>query len=49
MQQIDRLKVIHAKDNFFNPDVGTLLPSLDTAFATSMASGLSQTPNPQPR
>ena len=46
MQHIDRLKVMHAKDSFFNPDVGTLLPSLDTAFATSMASGLSQTPQP---
>lgn len=39
MQQLDRLKVMHAKDSFFNPDVNTMLPSLDTAFASSIASG----------
>ena len=34
MQHIDRLKVAHAKDSFYNPDIGTLLPSLDTAHAS---------------
>ena len=34
MQHIDRLKVAHAKDNFYNPELGTLLPSLDTAHAS---------------
>lgn len=34
MQHIDRLKVAHAKDSIFNPDRGTLLPSLDTAHAS---------------
>jgi hypothetical protein len=35
MQQIDRLKVFHARDSFFNPDTGKFLPSLDTALANS--------------
>jgi len=26
--------VAHAKDNFYNPELGTLLPSLDTAHAS---------------
>jgi hypothetical protein len=34
MQHIDRLKVAHAKSSFYNPDVGSLLPSLDTAHAS---------------
>jgi hypothetical protein len=34
MQHIDRLKVAHAKDSFYNPDVGSYLPSLDTAHAS---------------
>lgn len=29
MQKIDRLKVAHANDSFYNPDTNTLLPSLD--------------------
>lgn len=43
MQQLDRIKVTHAKNSFFNPDAGTLLPSLDMAFA-SHSTALSQTP-----
>ena len=31
MQHIDRLKVAHAKDHFYNPDTSRLLPSLHTA------------------
>ena len=31
MQHIDRLKVAHAKDTFYNPDTSRLLPSLHTA------------------
>lgn len=34
MQHIDRLKVAHAKDSFYNPDIGSMLPSLDTAHAS---------------
>jgi len=34
MQQIDRIKVYHAKDSFFNPENGRFLPSLDTAHAS---------------
>ena len=34
LQHIDRLKVAHAKDSFYNPNVGSLLPSLDTAHAS---------------
>lgn len=34
LQHIDRLKVAHAKDNFYNPDAGSLLPNLDTAHAS---------------
>lgn len=34
LQHIDRLKVAHAKDSFYNPDAGSLLPSLDTAHAS---------------
>jgi len=45
MQNLDRLKVHHAKDSFFNPDVGSVLPSLDTAFASSQGA-LSMTPQP---
>ena len=46
MQKIDRLKVMHAKDAFYNPETGRFLPSLDTAQASStrdaiaMSSGL---------
>ena len=29
MQKIDRLKIAHATNSFFNPDTNTLLPSLD--------------------
>lgn len=47
MQQLDRLKVAHAKDSFFNPDAGTLLPSLDTAIASCSQGGLSSTPQPK--
>jgi hypothetical protein len=46
MQQLDRLKVAHAKDSFYNPDAGTLLPSLDTALASCSQGGLSSTPQP---
>jgi len=35
MQKIDRIKVRHANDNFFNADIGTLLPSIDTAYASN--------------
>ena len=35
MQKLDRIKVRHAKDNFFNADIGTLLPSIDTAYASN--------------
>lgn len=35
MQNIDRIKVAHASSNFYNPDTGTLLPSLDSAYANS--------------
>ena len=31
MQHIDRLKVAHAKDSFYNPDTSRQLPSLHTA------------------
>ena len=34
MQHIDRLKVAHAKDSFYNPDTTRLLPSLNTAHAS---------------
>jgi hypothetical protein len=34
MQHIDRLKVAHANDSFYNPEMGSLLPSLDTAHAS---------------
>lgn len=47
MQQLDRLKVAHAKDSFYNPDAGTLLPSLDTAVASCSQGGLSSTPQPR--
>jgi hypothetical protein len=43
MQHLDRIKVRHAKDSFFNPDVGSVLPSLDMAHA-SFSTALSQTP-----
>ena len=35
MQEIDRLKVSHAKDVFYNPDTGSILPSLDTCHAST--------------
>jgi len=34
MQRIDRMKVFHAKDSFYNPETGRFLPSLDTAHAS---------------
>lgn len=43
MQHIDRLKVAHVKDSFYNPNHKSLLPSLETAIANS---GLSSTPQP---
>ena len=35
MQKIDRLKVQHARDAFYNADTGRFLPSLDTMHAAS--------------
>ena len=35
MQEIDRIKVSHAKDVFYNPDTGSVLPSLDTCHAST--------------
>ena len=40
MQEIDRLKVNHAKDVFYNPDTGSVLPSLDTCHASTSEGGL---------
>ena len=45
MQHLDRIKVRHAKDKFLNPDTKTMLPSLDTAYA-SVSAGMSMTPQP---
>ena len=45
MQHLDRIKVRHAKDKFLNPDTKTMLPSLDTAYA-SVSAGMSMTPGP---
>lgn len=39
MQEIDRLKVNHAKDVFYNPDSGSILPSLDTCHASAFDGG----------
>jgi hypothetical protein len=39
MQEIDRLKVSHAKDVFYNPDNGSILPNLDTCHASSSDMG----------
>jgi len=35
MTHIDRLKVAHAKDVFFNPDSKEVLPSLDKCLAVA--------------
>ena len=35
MQEIDRLKVSHAKDVIYNADTGSILPSLSTAHAVT--------------
>lgn len=54
MQEIDRLKVNHAKDVFYNPDSGSVLPSLDTCHASlsdagnRMAYAASHALTPQP-
>jgi len=37
MTHIDRLKVAHAKDVFFNPDSKEVLPSLDKCLAVPPA------------
>ena len=34
MQHLDRLKVKHANDHFYNPNQKTCLPSLDSAYAS---------------
>ena len=34
MQQIDRIKVSHAMDAFYNPETKSMLPSLDTCQAS---------------
>jgi hypothetical protein len=53
MQEIDRLKVNHAKDVFYNPDSGSILPSLDTCHASAsdagrrMTQSYATTPQPQ--
>ena len=41
MQEIDRLKVNHAKDLFYNPDNGSILPNLDTCHASASDVGTS--------
>ena len=33
MQKIDRLKIAHANNSFFNPETNTLLPTLDSVRA----------------
>lgn len=43
MQELDRLKVNHAKDVFYNPDSGSILPSLDTCRASGSEGGLMMT------
>ena len=35
MQQIDRVKVQNARNSFFNPDTGSILPTVDTLFAAT--------------
>lgn len=34
MQNIDRAKVAQARSSFYNPDTKSLLPTLDTMFAS---------------
>ena len=36
MQQIDRVKVSHARSSFYNPETGSLLPTMDTMHASNM-------------
>jgi len=38
MQHIDRTKVQLARNSFFNPDTGSLLPTVDTMYANSTQS-----------
>lgn len=36
MQQIDRVKVANARNSFFNPDTGSMLPTVDTMQMSNM-------------
>ena len=45
MQQIDRIKVQHARDSFYNPDTGNKLPSFQTMLATNINSPMSLASN----
>lgn len=37
MQDLDRLKVQHARNSFYNPDTGSVLPTVDTMWASQGA------------
>jgi hypothetical protein len=45
MQNIDRAKVAQARNSFFNPDTKSLLPTLDTMFASTGPGGHAGTPS----
>ena len=34
LHQVDRIKVHHARNSFFNPESGSLFPTLDTMYAS---------------
>lgn len=45
MQNIDRAKVAQARNSFYNPDTKSLLPTLDTMFASTGPGGHTGTPS----
>lgn len=45
LNEIDRMKVAHARNSFFNPDTKSLLPTLDTMYASQNVQGSSFTPS----
>lgn len=46
MQTIDRIKVQNARNSYFNPDTGSLLPGLDKCGVTSLQASMNKTTQP---
>lgn len=45
LNEIDRIKVAQARNSFYNPETKSLLPTLDTMYASNNVPGSAFTPS----